>query len=82
GDIRRHEGRCYAHTSSQAEFDQAMGVLADRWLAQASPEESWGFLRHSFTELHHLYGGIHGLKLPRPKLIPVATNVVSPQSAR
>lgn len=82
GDIRRHEGRCYAHTSSQAEFDQAMGVLADRWLAQGPPEESWGFLRRSFTELHRLHGGIHGLRLPRPKLIPVAASVVSPQAAR
>ena len=71
GDIRRHEGRCYAHTSSQAEFDQAMGVLADRWLAQDPQVELWGFLRHSFAELQQLHGGLYGLRLPRPKLLPL-----------
>jgi hypothetical protein len=82
GDIRRHEGRCYAHTSSQAGFDQAMGVLADRWLALGPPEETWGFLKHGFADLHRLHGGIHGLRLPRPKLIPVAASVAAPQPAR
>jgi hypothetical protein len=71
GDIRRHEGRCYAHTSSQAAFDRAMGVLADRWLLRQTDEQLWGFLRHSFAELRRLYGPIHGLRLPRPKLIPM-----------
>ncbi len=82
GDIRRHAGRCYAHTSSQAQFDRAMGLLADRWLSQGPPEETWGFLRHSFAELHRAHGAIHGLRLPRPKLIPVAANVALPQPAR
>jgi hypothetical protein len=71
GDIRRHQGRCYAHTSSQAEFDEAMGVLADRWLAKQPREELWGFLRHSFAELNQLHGGLYGLRLPRPKLLPL-----------
>lgn len=71
GDIRRHAGRCYAHTSSQAEFDEAMGVLADRWLAKDPPEELWGFLRHSFSELNQRHGGLFGLRLPRPKLLPL-----------
>ena len=82
GDIRRHEGRCYAHTSSQAEFDQAMGELADRWLGLGPPEEAWGFLRHDFAELHRRCGGIHGLKLPRPKLIPQAASIESARPAR
>jgi len=73
GDIRRHEGRCYAHTSSQAVFDQAMGVMADRWLAREPRQELWGFLRHSFAELRRLHGGLYGLQLPRPKLLPAAS---------
>ena len=71
GDIRRHEGRCYAHTGSQQAYDEAMGVLADRWLAAGPPEEIWGFLRHSFAELHEMHGGLHGVRLPRAKLSPV-----------
>lgn len=72
GDIRRHEGRFYAHTSSQASFDRAMGVFADRWLFEQTDDQVWGFLRHSFAELHRLHGPIHGLRLPRPKLIPLS----------
>ncbi len=37
GDIRRHEGRCYAHTGSKRSYDREMGRLVDRWLAQQPP---------------------------------------------
>ena len=37
GDIRRHGGRFHVHTSSQAEYDEQMGHLADRWLALSPP---------------------------------------------
>ena len=35
GDLRRHEGRCFAHSHSQAQYDRQMGVFADGWLAQS-----------------------------------------------
>lgn len=38
GDIRRHEGRCYAHTGSQKQYDAHMEVLVDAWLAQHPAE--------------------------------------------
>ena len=34
GDVRRHPGRCYAHTPREAEYHAAMHELKDRWLAQ------------------------------------------------
>ena len=37
GDIRRFPGRCYAHSSSQKDYDAAMDVLATRWLDSAPP---------------------------------------------
>lgn len=70
GDIRRHEGRCYAHTGSQAQYDAHMGVLVDAWLAQQPPEALWSFLKLDFTELHHRWGRIIGQRVPRPRLIP------------
>jgi hypothetical protein len=72
GDIRRHAGRYHAHSHSQAEYDEEMGLLADRWLALAPPEELWGFLRLNFRELAARHGGIVGLKIPRPRIVPVA----------
>ena len=44
GDIRRHAGRYHAHTHSQAEYDDEMGRLADRWQALNPPSELWRFL--------------------------------------
>jgi hypothetical protein len=72
GDIRRHAGRCHAHTHSQAEYDQAMGRLADHWLALGPPECVWAFLRDDFGQLSARYGGIVGLKIRRPRIVPVS----------
>ena len=71
GDLRRHEGRCFAHTHSQAEYDRQMGIFADRWLSQSPDAELWNFLRHNFQELHTSQGPIYGLRVKRPKLVPV-----------
>jgi len=70
GDIRRHAGRYHAHTHSQAEYDEEMGRLADRWLAENPPDQLWSFLRDDFRQLHTRHGAISGLKYRRPRLIP------------
>jgi len=70
GDLRRHEGRCYAHTHSQAEYDAQMAVLVDRWLELGPPEELIAFLTHDFQSLQKQHGPVYGVKVPRPKLIP------------
>ena len=71
GDIRRHAGRYHAHTHSQAEYDEEMGRLADRWLATGPEEQLYAFLRHSFRQLASRHAGIVGIRIPRPRLIPV-----------
>lgn len=71
GDLRRHEGRCYIHTSSQAEYDAEMGQLADRWLNLDPTTALYGFLQLSFAELHAAHGPVFGTKIPQPKLIPL-----------
>ena len=71
GDLRRHDGRCYIHSGSQAQYDAEMGVLADRWLDHQPPESIYGFLHYSFAELHALHGPVFGVKIPQPKLIPL-----------
>jgi len=72
GDIRRHEGRYHAHTHSQAEYDDQMGQLADAWLAQSPPPELWSFLCDDFPQLIGRHGGIVGLKIRRPRILPLA----------
>lgn len=73
GDLRRHEGRCYAHTHSQAEYDAHVAVLADRWYQLAPPVELFDFLQFDFPALKRQHGSIYGVKIPRPKLILRAT---------
>ncbi len=70
GDLRRHGGRCYAHTSSQAEYDAHMAVLAEKWLKFGPPEDLTAFLQHDFHQLQTLHGGVSGVRIQRPKLIP------------
>jgi hypothetical protein len=71
GDLRRHAGRCYAHTHSQKEYDEEMARMWRRWLELSPPESLYGFLRWRFQEIHAAHGGIYGLKLPHPKLAPI-----------
>ena len=70
GDVRRHEGRCYAHSHSQHEYDAQMQTLADRWLALGPPAALYDFLRGDFAELRSRFGRIYGTKIPHPKLLP------------
>jgi hypothetical protein len=72
GDLRRHEGRCYAHSHSQREYDASMGVLVDRWLAAGPDPQLYAFLDLNFRQLRDRHGAIYGVRLPQPKLIPLA----------
>jgi predicted metallopeptidase len=72
GDIRRHEGRYHAHTHSQAEYDEEMGRLADRWLRLGPPQELWSFLQKDFRQLKARHSRVVGLKVARPRIVPVA----------
>lgn len=71
GDIRRHAGRCYAHSSSQKAYDAEMARFADRWLALSPPESLHAFLQHDFDSIVRAHGKLYGMRVARPKLIPV-----------
>ncbi len=71
GDIRRMEGRYHVHSHSQKEYDREMGVLARRYLDRQPNDQLWGFLRMRFDELMKHHGGVIGVKLPIPKLVPL-----------
>lgn len=73
GDLRRFPGRCYAHSRSQAEFDNWAAQLARQWIADNPPSELHAFLDLNFAEIQQKYGRVHGLKIRCPKLIPAAS---------
>ncbi|MGD9126629.1 MAG: putative metallopeptidase [Planctomycetia bacterium] len=69
GDLRRYEGRCFAHSAS-GEHDAKSYELARKWLGTKPPEELYHFLRYNFKELQERYCRIIGRKIPTPKLFP------------
>lgn len=69
GDLRRHPGRCYAHSHSQKQYDALMHQLAQKWLTLNPPDATYGFLQSSFGELERRHGRIFGQKIPTPKLV-------------
>ncbi len=71
GDIRRFGGRCHVHTHSQKEYDDQMEVFAREYLSMNPPEELYQFLRSDFQDLKQKHGGVIGLQVPIPKLIPI-----------
>lgn len=70
GDIRRIPGRCYAHSSSQKDYDAEMDIMAERWLAMNPPRSIYDFMEYRFDELSQLKGPIIGAKIKTPKLFP------------
>jgi len=71
GDIRRHPGRCYAHTHSEKEYDARMERLSAKWLGLDPPENVYAFLKHKFRQLESQYGYVYGSRVKHPKLIPL-----------
>ena len=74
GDIRRHEGRCYAHTVSQKKYDTVIERLTAEWLAMQPPPELFAFLSLDFRELNRLHGPVFGARISTPKLVPLRSD--------
>ncbi len=71
GDLRRFEGRCFAHGSSQARYDATVEQLVDRWLSSNPPSSVAEFLRLKFGKLTARHGPVYGQRIPAPKLLPL-----------
>lgn len=69
GDLRRHPGRCYAHTHSQKQYDAQMQKLAAEWLTLGPPADLYEFLRFDFRQLAQRHGHIVGQCIQTPKMV-------------
>jgi hypothetical protein len=72
GDLRRHEGRYALHSHSKRDYDLHMAHLARAYLASNPDRALHDFLRLNFAQLRHRHGSVHGVVVPRPRLIPIA----------
>jgi len=71
GDLRRHDGRYYAHGPSQRDYDAQMDRLAQKWLALGPPEPLYEFLLRSFEELVAEHGKVTGTHWQAPNVVPL-----------
>ncbi|MBA4187605.1 MAG: hypothetical protein C0467_06255 [Planctomycetaceae bacterium] len=71
GDLRRHPGRYTVHSHSKDRYDRDMAELVKGYLADHPCPEVYEFLQASYRELWDQHGGIVGVVVPRPKLLPV-----------
>jgi len=71
GDLRRHPGRYAVHSRSKDRYDSRMAELVKDYLAEHPEPDMFDFLRLGYRELWDQHGGITGVVVPRPKLLPV-----------
>lgn len=71
GDLRRHDGRYAIHSHSQRLYDERMAKLVKAYLASKPDSAVLAFLRSDFAEIQRRHGGIVGVVVPRPKIIPL-----------
>jgi predicted metallopeptidase len=71
GDLRRHEGRYDLHSRSKKVYDQHMAQMARSYLGNGADRSLHSFLRLNFAQLAHRHGSVVGVKVPRPRLLPV-----------
>jgi predicted metallopeptidase len=70
GDFRRFRGRCFAHGSSLKRYDAIVRTLVEKWLKREPPPEIWDFLSLDYRGIVARFGGVHGTRIPMPKVIP------------
>jgi hypothetical protein len=71
GDLRRHPGRYAVHSHSKDRYDARMSEFVRDYLADHPEPEVFEFLRTGYRDLWDTHGGITGVLVPRPKLLPV-----------
>lgn len=71
GDIRRFDGACYMHTSSQKAYDRQMEVFVREYLRTKPDDRLFSFLRYDFRDLQSCFGNVVGLRINVPRLIPL-----------
>lgn len=69
GDLRRHNGACYAHGPSRKQYDALMDRLGQHWLALGPPCHVYEFLTLSFADLVAEHGPVVGQHWPAPKMV-------------
>ncbi len=60
------------HSHSKQLYDAHMADLARSYLSNGADRGLHAFLRLDFAQLQYRHGGVVGIVVPRPRLVPVA----------
>jgi hypothetical protein len=71
GDLRRHHGRYYQHSHSKKKYDLHMQRHVQAYFDSKPDLAVSDFLKFNFEELHERHGGVQGIMVPVPKLVPL-----------
>lgn len=71
GDLRRHAGRYYQHSHSKKKYDLHMQKYVQAYFDSGPDLALSDFLKFTFEELHERQGGVQGVLVPVPKLVPL-----------
>ncbi len=71
GDIRRFQGRKYAHGATRKSYDAVVAKHADAWLATDPDPRIWGFLTCDADELTRRFGKVGGWRFPTINLLRI-----------
>ncbi len=69
GDIRRFEGKNYAHGNSRKIYDELINIYTDEYISSSTRPELRTFLKYKYSELRRKYGAIYGdmIRISRSK---------------
>ncbi len=69
GDIRRFQGKNYAHGSSRKRYDDLINTFTDEYMGGSQHPELNLFLKYKYAELRRKYGAISGnmIRISRSK---------------
>ena len=69
GDIRRFEGKNYAHGNSREKYDKLMNIYTEEYIKSTRYPKLSEFLKYKYPELRRKYGAIYGdmVRIPRSK---------------
>lgn len=69
GDLRRHAGRCVAHSHDAKAYDRRVAELTSEYLANGADASTSDFLHLRFAQLCRRHGSVTGFHPPRPKVV-------------
>jgi predicted metallopeptidase len=71
GDIRRFDGKNYAHGNSREKYDELINIYTREYLDSTANPELNIFLKYKYSEIRRRYGAVYGNMIRIPRSRPV-----------